>query len=175
MILFRRERRELSGRAGYFVPRLQAWTVTESNAAAGRLESTLWERHANPKSGWSRVPTGAVIVYAVYRRDWRLGLAALLWAAINPFLFSPPETEAAWMTRAVLAERWWIREEGNGTVGLSYPNVCNAWSALAFAYALVAAWRRRPAGAALGTVLGSALKLWWVGVLVRRYEDTLGE
>ena len=140
-----------------------------------RAEELLWSRHANPKSGWSRVPTGAVLVYAVYRRDWRLLLAGLLWAAANPFLFSPPETDDAWMTRAVLAERWWVREQGNGTVGLSYPNVCNAVGGLAFLYALVAAWRRRPVGAAVGTTLGSGLKLWWVGVLVRRYDDTVEE
>lgn len=138
--------------------------------ALDRTEEVLWSRHANPKSGWTRVPTGAVLVYAVYRRDWRLLLAGLAWSAVNPFLFSPPETDAAWMTRGVLAERWWVREERNGTVGLTYPNVCNTASAAAFLYALVAAWRRRPAGAAIGTVLGSGLKLWWVGVLVRRYD-----
>lgn len=109
-------------------------------------------------------------MYAVYRRDWRLLLAGLVWAAINPFLFPPPETDDAWMTRAVFAERWWVREEGNGTVGFDYPNVCNTLSAVTFLYAFVAAWRRRPAGAAAGAVVASALKLWWVGVLVRRYD-----
>ena len=143
---------------------------TPETESASRVEAVLWERHANPTSGWTRVPTGAVLVYAVYRRDPWLLLAALLWAAINPFLFPPPETDEAWMTRAVLAERWWVREAGNGTVGRSYPNVCNAGSALAFGYALAAAWRKQPAGAAVGAVLGSALKLWWVGVLVRRYD-----
>ena len=69
------------------------------------LEETMWRRHANPRSGWTRVPTGAVLVYAVYRRDVRLLVAAVVWTVINPFLFSPPETEEAWMTRAVLAER----------------------------------------------------------------------
>jgi len=141
-----------------------------STAGSSRLEELLWARHANPWSGWTRVPTGAVLVYAVYRRDWRLLLAALGWAAVNPFLFSPPRTETAWMTRGVLAERWWVREEANGTLGLAYPNVCNTASALAFCYAFVAAWRRRPAGAAVATLLASGLKLWWVGVLVRRYD-----
>lgn len=140
------------------------------SSVRGRAEELLWARHANPKSGWSRVPTGAVLVYAVYRRDPRLLLAGLLWATINPFLFPPPATDEAWMTRGALAERWWVREEGNGTVGRTYPNVCNAASALTFGYALLAAWRRRPVGAAVGTVLGSALKLWWIGVLVRRYD-----
>lgn len=146
--------------------------MDEPASLGRRLEDVLWARHANPKSGWSRVPTGAVLVYAVYRRDWRLFLAGTLWAAINPFLFSPPATEDAWMTRGVLAERWWVREEENGTLGPTYPNVCNAAAAVAFGYALLAAWRRRPAGAAVGTVLGSALKLWWIGVLVRRYDET---
>lgn len=139
-----------------------------------RLERHFWERHANPASGWTRVPTGPVIVYAVYRRDWRLLAAALVWTVLNPFLFPPPETEEAWMTRAVLAERWWIRERGNPTLGLDYPNVCNAGSALAAAYALAAAWRRRPAGTALGSALMVGLKLWWLAVLVRRYDGTAG-
>lgn len=141
-----------------------------NNPVPSRLEEWFWARHANPRSGWSRVPTGPIIVYAVYRRDWNLLLAALVWAALNPFLFRPPETEDAWMTRAVLSERWWIHE-GNGTVGLTYPNVCNAGSAVAFVSALAAAWRRRPVATTIGTVLGTSLKLWWLRVLVRRYDE----
>ncbi|WP_245545385.1 DUF6653 family protein [Halomicrobium katesii] len=110
-----------------------------SDSCADRLEAAFWRRHANPKSGWSRVPTGPVIVYAIYRRDWRLLAAALVWTAVNPILFSPPETDDAWMTRAVLAERWWIDDEQRSTIGLDYPNVCNAVGASAFGYALYAA------------------------------------
>lgn len=135
-----------------------------------RLEERFWARHSNPKSGWSRVPTGPVIAYAVYRREWRLLCAALLWAVINPFLFPPPATGDAWMTRAVLAERWWIREKGNRTLGVRSPNVYNAGSAVAAAYTLYAAWRRRPVGATLGTVLTVGLKLQWLRLLVRRYD-----
>ena len=133
------------------------------------LPDRFWERHSNPLSGWTRVPTGAVVVYAVYRRDARLLAAALAWTVVNPVLFSPPDDETAWMTRAVLAERWWI-EEGEATVGTSYPNVCNAVAALGFVGALLAAWRRRPRAAALGTVVSVGCKLWWLTVLVRRYD-----
>ncbi|WP_049985261.1 DUF6653 family protein [Halobellus rufus] len=135
-----------------------------------RAEAILWNRHSNPKSGWSRVPTGPVLVYALYRRNWRLLIAALGWTILNPVLFSPPESDDAWMTRAVLAERWWIREEGRRTVGLDYPNVCNAAGALGFCYALYAAYRQRPVGAAVGTVASLGLKFWWLRVLVRRYD-----
>ena len=135
-----------------------------------QLEKQFWARHSNPKSGWSRVPTGPILMYAVYRRDWQLLLAALLWAAINPFLFPPPKTDEAWMTRAVLAERWWIRDEGNRTLGLAYPNVCNSGSAIAAVYTLYTAWRQRPVRTALGTALTVGLKLWWLQALVRHYD-----
>ncbi|MFD1647652.1 DUF6653 family protein [Haloarchaeobius litoreus] len=144
------------------------------SSALERAEEALWSRHSNPKSGWTRLPTGAVIVYAVYRRDWRLLIAGLLWAAVNPFVFSPPETDDAWMTRVVLAERWWVREVENGTMGATYPNICNSLGAISFGYALLAAWRRRPVATAVATVLGMGLKLWWVGVLVRRYDTVRG-
>jgi len=135
-----------------------------------RAADRFWTRHSNPKSGWSRVPSGPLLVLAIYRRDWRLLVATLCWAVVNPVLFPPPDDEDAWMTRAVLAERWWLRG-GNRTVGLAYPNICNAAGATGFLVALVAAWRRRPAAAAVGTVASIGLKLQWLRALVRRYDE----
>ncbi|MEF8829373.1 MAG: DUF6653 family protein [Haloarcula sp.] len=130
----------------------------------------FWARHSNPKSGWSRVPTGAVIVYAVYQRRWRLLAAALLWTVTNPILFAPPDNGDAWMTRAVLAERWWLTEQDSGTIGLAYPNICNTGGALAAVLALYAAWRRRPVSAAVATLAMGGLKLWWLREIVRRHD-----
>jgi hypothetical protein len=56
---------------------------------------------------------------AVYRRDRRLLIGVLLWTAVDPMPFVPPGPHEAWMTRAVLAERWWLREEDGRTVGLT--------------------------------------------------------
>jgi len=139
------------------------------STARERLIDRVWARHANPKSGWTRVPAGAVLVVAVYRRDWRLLAATLGWIVLNPVLFSPPGNEDAWMTRAVLAERRWL-EQGNRTVGLGYPNVYNTVAASGFLIALVAAWRRQPTLATVGVVTSVALKLWWLRVLVDRYD-----
>lgn len=136
-----------------------------------RLENCFWARHANPKSGWSRVPTGPVLVYALYHRKWRLIAVGLLWAVINPVLFPPPESDDAWMTRAVRAERWWIREEGNRPIGLSYPNVYNTGSVAAAVCTVYAAWRQHPVGTTLGTALVVGLKLWWLRMLVTRYDE----
>jgi len=122
------------------------------------------------KRAGSLAGTASVLVYAVYRRNWRLLVAALAWAALNPFLFPPPDTEEAWMTRAVLAERWWIREKDNRTLGLDYLNVCNTGGATAFICALYAAWRQQPAGTTLATPATVVLKLWWLRVLVQHYD-----
>ncbi|KAA9398188.1 hypothetical protein Har1130_04985 [Haloarcula sp. CBA1130] len=139
------------------------------------VQDWFWARHSNPKSGWSRVPTGAVIVYAVYQRRWRLLTASLLWTVINPILFAPPDTEDAWMTRAVLAERWWLRQQENGTMGLDRPNAYNTGGALASVVALYAAWRRRPAIATAGTLAMVGLKLWWLREIVQRYDASGSE
>jgi hypothetical protein len=135
-----------------------------------QFNDRFWARHSNPVSGWTRVPVGAVIVYAIYHRNWRVFGAALVWTVINPVLFSTPDTEDAWMTRAVLAERWWINTETNRTVGLGYPNICNTAGALGFVYALYAAWRQSPVKAGFGVILSIGLKLWWLRVLIRQYE-----
>lgn len=139
-----------------------------------RFGDRFWSRHSNPTSGWTRVPSGAFIVYAIYRRNWGLLGVALVWTAINPVLFSPPEDEDAWMTRAVLAERWWIEEKRNRTVGLGYPNVCNTVGAVGFVYSVYAAWRQSPNGVTLGIVASVGLKLWWLRVLVDEYDRRAG-
>ena len=138
--------------------------------APKRLSETFWRRHSNPKSGWSRTATTPALLYAVYRRDPRLLVAVVAFAALNPLLFSPPDTDEAWMTRVVLAERWWTEEESRGALDLSYPNVLNLLNVPTTGYALVAAYRRQPVRAALAGAASMALKFWYVGALVRRYD-----
>lgn len=132
-----------------------------------RLGDAFWTRHANPWSGWSRVAVSPVLVYSIYRRSWRLLAAALAFTAVNPVLFPRPRRTVNWMSRGVLAEREWI-ESGNGTMGLTYPNVLNLLSAPTWIFALYAAARRRPVATVLGTAAAMSLKLWWVDAIVRR-------
>jgi len=135
------------------------------------LTDAFWRRHANPKSGWSRTLTLPAILYAVYRRDRRLLAAALAFTLVNPVLFAPPETDDAWMTRAVLAERWWTEERDRAVVGLSYPSVLNVANVFTAGYAVLAAYRWQPLRTALAGAATLALKFWFVAALVRRYED----
>lgn len=135
----------------------------------------VWTRHSNPKSGWSRTVVFPVLLYAVYRRRWRVAVAAVIFTVVNPVLFSPPVDDEAWMTRVVLAERWWTTEHGQPVFELSYPHVLNVLNIPAAGYALVAAYRQRPRHTMLAGVVSMALKLWFVAALVRRYDAEKGK
>ncbi|WP_066413870.1 DUF6653 family protein [Halorubrum aethiopicum] len=134
------------------------------------IPDALWKRHANPKSGWSRVLITPLLLYAVYRRSGKLTALALAFTIVNPVLFSPPEDDDAWMTRVVLAERWWVDERGKPVLSRSYPAVLNLINLPVFAYALLAAYRKRPARAALAGLASILLKLGFVAELVSRYD-----
>jgi hypothetical protein len=134
-----------------------------------RLADTFWERHSNPWSGWTRVATGPLLIYALYRRNYRLLAATILYTVVNPVLYPRPERTDSWISRGVLAEREWLRA-GNGTMGFDYPNVLNLLNVPVSLYALYAAFRRRPLGTLLGTVGLMGLKLWWIAAIVRRTE-----
>lgn len=134
------------------------------------FRETFWDRHSNPKSGWSRTLVLPAILYAVYHREWRVAAAAIVFTVVNPFLFSPPVDDDAWMTRVVLAERWWRTDREQPVFDLFYPNVLNVLNIPATGYAFVAAYRRHPRHTVLAGVISMALKLWYVGALVRRYD-----
>ena len=136
-----------------------------------RAERVFWERHANPRSGWSRTVTLPAVVYAVHERRWRLLVAAVLFALLNPVLFSKPDDAEAWMTKVVLAERRW-RESGDDLGALQALNVANVPVTL---YAFYAAYRRDTGGATVATALSMTLKFAFVAALVRRYEDEIGD
>jgi len=135
------------------------------------VRTTFWERHANPKSGWTRVATLPLVVYAVYHRHWRLLALAIVFTGLNPILFRPPKTSDAWMTTVVLAERHW-RETEADVGALSLLNLVNVPITL---YAIYAAYRRDVGGATVATALSMTLKFAFVTGLVRRFGDDLGE
>ena len=131
----------------------------------------FWERHANPKSGWSRTMTLPALVYAIHARRWRVLLAAVVFAAVNPILFSKPDGTDAWMTKVVLAERYW--QEHDADIGpLSLLNLANVPITL---YAIYAAYRQNTGGATVATAVSMTLKLAFVAALVRCFEDDLAD
>jgi hypothetical protein len=135
------------------------------------LPDRVWDRHANPKSGWTRLLAHPVLIAAIYTRKWRLFAAAVAFLVINPVLFSEPESaEEAWMSRVVRAEQRWT-DAGEPLFGIGFPQVLNLVQVPVFCYNLYAAARRRPLGAVLSTAAAMGLKLWFVNELVKRTEN----
>ncbi|WP_277553648.1 DUF6653 family protein [Halobaculum limi] len=128
----------------------------------------FWERHANPKSGWSRFLSVPLLLVATYTRDRRLLAVTLGWILVNPVAFPRVDRESdtgpAWMTRVVDAERAWLR--GEVTAG-SWHRL-NTLAGPVTAYALYAAYRRRPVRAALAGAVSMTLKVAFVWGLERR-------
>lgn len=135
-----------------------------------KAEDVFWERHSNPKSGWSRVLVLPLLLWAVYHRNWRLCGATIVFTVINPVVFSPPSDDTAWMTRVVHAERWWTSERNESVLSLSYPNILNVLNIPVTVYAFVAAYRGNPTHTILSGATAILLKFWYVGDLVRRYN-----
>ena len=144
-------------------------------SSVAEIEKRFWERHSNPRSGWSRVLILPLLLYSVYHRRWRLTAATVVFTIVNPVLFSPPEDDDAWMTRVVLAERWWSEDRGESVLSASYPQVLNLLNVPVSGYAFISAYRKNPIRTVLCGLAAMVLKFWYVGALVRRYDAETGE
>lgn len=77
------------------------------------LEGDAWLRHANPWSVYTRIPIPALLVAAVWSRQW-LGwwclapvAAVVVWMFVNPRAFPPPRSLDHWASRGVLGEKYY--------------------------------------------------------------------
>jgi hypothetical protein len=131
-----------------------------------RFRETLWERHANPRSGWSRVLVLPVLMYGIYVRRPRVVAGAIGFTIVNPVLFSPPTDDDAWMTRVVLGERMYYRhrERRRPVELLNYAN------GFVTAYAVHSAYRKRPIKTVFFTAAAMAMKFLFVGYVAEYYR-----
>ncbi|WP_436929390.1 DUF6653 family protein [Halosimplex halobium] len=136
-----------------------------------RLAEFLWERHANPWSGWTRVFAFPVLVYAILTRRRRLLVAAVAAIAVNPVVLPQPDDAQAWTSDVIQAERYWVDHGKHGAVLRSL----DAATLPVTVGALYAAYRRKPRSTAVLTALSMALKFAFVNALVRHYEAETGE
>lgn len=139
-------------------------------APANGLRDRFWARHSNPVSGYTRIPLGSFLLFALYVRHWRLVGLILAYVALNPILFPEPERTDAWVSRAVLGEQRWT-EDGHGVFEASRPGVLNALSALAYGVALYGAYRRKAILTAVGGDLALTFKLAYLQEVVEYYDE----
>ncbi|WP_117591435.1 DUF6653 family protein [Haloprofundus halophilus] len=139
----------------------------DQRSLRARLENWFWRRHSNPWSAGTRFAITPVLMYAIYRRKWRLLAAVVAFTVVNPVLFGEPKRTDNWFSEVVLAEEAWL-SDGKGTMDFGYPNVLNVVNAVSGTVALVSAIRRKPVGTVVGTAGILVFKTWWVEAIRRR-------
>lgn len=78
------------------------------------MSDDVWERHANPWSGWTRMTTLPLFAVAVWSRVWLswwclIPIALVcLWTWWNPRAFRKTDKLDNWMSKGVLGERVWL-------------------------------------------------------------------
>ncbi|MGF1501143.1 MAG: DUF6653 family protein [Paracoccaceae bacterium] len=153
------------------------WTAWIAHAHG--LDDAAWARHANPWSGWTRLPIAPLLILAIWSRIW-IGAwclvpvaLLLLWTAINPYAFPAPRDTTSWMSRAVFGERVFLARDrrpipaqhrawANGLTLAALPGVALCiWGVAAL----------EPWPALFGLTVAMAAKLWFLDRMVWLYED----
>lgn len=85
--------------------------VLAATARVFSMSDAVWARHANPWSGWTRMPIAPLLALAIWARAW-IGVWCLvpiavlvIWTWVNPRAFPVPRVANSWMSRAVFGER----------------------------------------------------------------------
>lgn len=148
-------------------------------AKAFAMTDTVWERHANPWSCWTRVPILPLLCLAVWARIWigwwclaPIG-ALTLWTWVNPRAFPPPASTRGWASRSVMGERVWLAR-----AEIPIPHHHAVWAML---LAVLPALGLPPliwglatldlAWLLLGLVLTMGPKMWFLDRMVWLYDD----
>lgn len=154
-------------------------TLERRIAAAFGMDQAAWARHANPWSGWTRVPALPLLALAVWSRVWigwwaLLPIAAVLaWLWVNPRLFAPPRNQDAWMTRGVLGERLWLARDETPVPAhhRSAPNILSAIGAAGVLLTVFGLARLSGWAVITGVAVAMLAKLWFIDRMVWLHHD----
>ncbi len=154
-------------------------TILERIADAFALDEEGWQQHANPMSGWTRVPVLPVMALAIWSRDW-IGwwcvvpiALIIVWAYVNPRAFPRPASTTAWVSRAVMGERVLLNREQ-----IPIPSHHSLWAALLSALAVLGLppliwglWALSLPWVLLGLVICVGAKLWFLDRMVWLFDE----
>ncbi|KAJ56140.1 hypothetical protein ACMU_10315 [Actibacterium mucosum KCTC 23349] len=144
------------------------------------MDDQTWARHANPWSGWTRVPILPLLALAVWSRVWLgwyvlIPIAALVvWTWLNPRVFGPPKHLDAWMSRGVMGERMWLARKEvpippHHAQMAFVLNLAAGGGVVVFAWGL---WQLDLGLTLAGLVGAMGAKLWFLDRMVWLYDDT---
>jgi hypothetical protein len=144
-----------------------------------RLDEEGWMRHANPWSGWTRIPCLALLVAAFWSRVWLgwystiLIVAVFLLTYFNPRIFPKPKSTNNWASKAVLGERVWLNRDKVSVPEHHrlVPNILNLVALFGLMLVIWGVYRLDAFATILGTVIAYMGKLWFLDRMVWLWED----
>ncbi|NJM96149.1 MAG: hypothetical protein HC800_02080 [Phormidesmis sp. RL_2_1] len=154
-------------------------TVMQKVASFFHMTDSVWARHANPWSVWTRYVALPVLVMAIWSRVW-LGWGAvvpsaiaLIWIWLNPRIFPRPQTTHHWASKAVLGERVWLNRQQRPIPQHHNPVIAftNMVNVVGFSICLTGLITLSPCLTVFGLswiILG---KTWFLDRMVWVYED----
>jgi len=155
-------------------------TVEARVARAFRLDDAGWARHANPRSGWTRVATALpLLVVAVWSREWwgpwsLIPVAgALVWVWLNPRAFGPAADDSAWITKGVLGERLWSNRDREPVPERHrfVPHVLNLAQLIGVPFLVWGLVGLQVWPTVVGLLLITGIKLWYIDRMAILYGD----
>lgn len=147
------------------------------------MSDATWERHANPLSGWTRIPILPLLALAIWSRDW-IGwwclapiAALIIWIFVNPRAFPPPQSVDNWMSKGVLGERVFLARKAKRIpqhhtkwgIGLSIV------AALGLPPLVYGLWALEVWPVLLGLTLTVGAKMWFLDRMVWLLVDTTSD
>lgn len=152
-------------------------------ASAERLmtmDETVWKRHANPWSGWTRFLTVMPLMsLAIWSRAWLGGYSllpiglSLFWAWYNPRAFPVPKSTQGWMAKGTFGERIFIKERKT-KIAAHHLRMANFLTLLSFIGSLIwiyGLWTLNFWAVVAGIVSIVLPKAWFVDRMVWIYEE----
>jgi hypothetical protein len=131
-----------------------------------RLTRKVFEHHSNPWSAWTRLLSVPLVFVPFWTRSWRHAAFVGAWLLLNPVVFSEPEDDSAWATRAMLGEEMWIAERP-----FDKAMAVNVAASAFGIGGVLASFKRRPLPTALCVVGEIALLLIYWRMMAEYYEE----
>lgn len=142
------------------------------------MDDAVWLRHANPLSGWTRMPILPLLALAIWSRVWIGGVAWIIvglicvWIWLNPRVFPVPERFDAWMSRGVLGEWVYLRHRASLPAHHLRATRMLEWASLPGVLVMIwGLWSLDAQAAIFGTVLSMGPKLWFLDRMVWILQD----
>lgn len=143
------------------------------------MDAHVWARHANPWSGWTRVPLLPALALAIWAREWigvwclALITVLLIWTWVNPRIFPEPQSTDNWMSRGVIGERVWLNRKSVAIPGhhARWAIILSVVSGIGLVPLAWGLWQLELWPVLTGLALSMGGKLWFLDRMVWLHAD----